>query len=298
MPLKRKAKNKASNHPPPDVHAGSSRQHPPQAYVSDQSDSEFEPLKRPTKKARLRKLRAHCVEVLEEDDEEPVRGGTASTVEEALMMENEKTKRFLRSHKKQVTLKTSKTQAALAQCREFLDKVHTNETQELAKKVYDLSDPEAAKIPADDMKRYPLFEHTQQVHRISRRILKRHQDADTESHGCKISLPRDTWKEEEQTIKELMGGCREYGEKLAESILVPGAQPVTLEGYSAETSRMAVRIFNNIRQAFKERTWGDTIHGQLKDATRIIDAAKTLHRQVQDARIRRENSEYDVNLDG
>jgi hypothetical protein len=31
------------------------------------------------------------------------------------------------------------------------DKVHTNETQELAKKVYDLSDPEAAKIPADDM---------------------------------------------------------------------------------------------------------------------------------------------------
>ncbi|KAK3938763.1 hypothetical protein QBC46DRAFT_355617 [Diplogelasinospora grovesii] len=98
-------------------------------------------------------------------------------------MENEKTKRFLRSHKKQVTLKPpeppqqesvsevllsvrnelrantprqdagypSKTQAALAQYREFLDKVHTNETQELAKKVYDLSDPEAAKIPADDM---------------------------------------------------------------------------------------------------------------------------------------------------
>ncbi|KAK3938761.1 hypothetical protein QBC46DRAFT_450958 [Diplogelasinospora grovesii] len=78
--------------------------------------------------------------------------------------------------------------------------------------------------PACCVRLNPLFGHTQQVYRISRRILKRHQGADTESQGCRISLPRDTCR---GMLLEAGTRTRLYGE-------VFGAGCAEMEGQASK----------------------------------------------------------------
>jgi hypothetical protein len=80
-------------------------------------------------------------------------------------------------------------------------------------------------VPGLSAKDNPLFAQTQQLIRLSRAILKCHQEADRDSRAPPdLASPRETWKQDEEGMRKLLEYGRLHAEKVVEGWITPTAE--------------------------------------------------------------------------
>ncbi len=137
-----------------------------------------------------------------------------------------------------------------------------------------LDAPKPAFAPVDK-KDHPLFQTTQQMIRLGRAVLKRHQAAERELENLKLPPRRETWKGDEQQMRQLLLYGRRYGERLALSLLTPAEGATTVisglsGGELGEAEGMAADLFEKGRKAAEEETWGRLAYKQVRALTGAV----------------------------
>ena len=126
-----------------------------------------------------------------------------------------------------------------------------------------------------DRRRHPMFEQMEKILEISDEIISIY-DRSTEKAPWdhKPRLPRAEWKKDEQGVKDLLRYGRRYGEKLAESIIVPRNSARLLppeKNNMSDTEGLATELFGGSRRrAELTGTWGQVARDQLNAFTGLV----------------------------
>ncbi|KAK0626252.1 hypothetical protein B0T14DRAFT_97745 [Immersiella caudata] len=276
MPPKRKAKEIDTSNPNPRPRGRLPQNKKPSSTVADDDDDGFEVVPKPPLPKRPRKVapRAKQVGRNQDDGLGTGRGQKPTTVEQHLMDQSAKSKEFIQSFREKVAEGQEKAHLALGQFKRDLDKAHTGQQQEL------FAGANGA-VSSTNLKDNPLYQQTQQIVHLSRSILKRHQIAEKESQRPGLVPPRAEWRHDEQKMVALLHYGKQYGEKLAESLL--GPEKVVTENVaheaggkgSEEAGRMVAGLFEKTREAAGADTWGQVAHAQMKALAGVVRTLST-----------------------
>ncbi|KAK0652188.1 hypothetical protein B0T16DRAFT_387495 [Cercophora newfieldiana] len=268
MPPKRKAKEVNSSLGGP----ASRAQKPQKAQtIPDDDDDDFEIRPKPPTK-RPRKAQPRAKPTGRNQDDAVGRPQMPTTVEQHLMDQNSKSKEFIQTFREEVTQGQEKAHKVLEQFKRNLDKAHAGQQQELFAGGGNVREV----VTSTDVKENPLYQQTQHMLRLCRNILERHQTAEKESQRPGLVPPRAAWKRDEQEMVALLQYGRQYGEKLANNLVVPGAvnpTEVTL-GTEGEGQEEVAGLFEKTREvAGVDDTWGKIAQAQMMA---LIGAVTTL----------------------
>ncbi|KAK4038124.1 6d24efdd-47e8-48fc-a4f6-c9a3cf6d6fdb [Parachaetomium inaequale] len=219
MPPKRKAKDAASPTRQPGPRARSTRISKA-SPATDGNESDALPA-RPGKRARKTTSRP-AKQDDDLDDDFGGYGGRGSskpaTIEQHLMEQNKKSKEFIQGFKEQVAQGRAHAHSALAKLKQDLAKSHDPGNDNNLADVYATLQTAAQTRSTKDN---PLFEQTQQLLRLSRAILSCHQTADRDSRTQEVVSPRETWKQDEEGMRMLLGYGKVFGERVVEGWITP-----------------------------------------------------------------------------
>ena len=134
------------------------------------------------------------------------------------------------------------------------------------------------KSPSGTKEMNRLFTKGQQLTKICRDILQRHQMADRNAQQHKPTVPREIWEQDHQKMRQLLDYGRKYGEKLVEGIISPDpkgddspSQDGEKEGGLSEPETLAVELFEESKKKSEEtETWGRVAHAQVKALAAVI----------------------------
>ncbi|KAK3901136.1 6d24efdd-47e8-48fc-a4f6-c9a3cf6d6fdb [Staphylotrichum tortipilum] len=224
MPPKRKAKDTASPSKPPASRARSARASKP-SPATDVNESEALPA-RPAKRARRTASKAAHQDEDSDDDFEGYgrRASKPATIEQHLMEQSTKSKEFIRDFKDQVAQGREQAEETLARLKQDLINPPTPTANTLPDILATLrtTTPGTGTAPAS-AKDNPLFKQTQQLLRLSRAILACHQTAERAARPPPdLASPRETWKRDEEGMRELLEWGRIHGERAVERWITPG----------------------------------------------------------------------------
>lgn len=129
---------------------------------------------------------------------------------------------------------------------------------------------------------HPLFKSGQQVFKNCRDLIAVHGRAKSKaSHdNGKLGLPREQWKEDIASVKELLLYGRQHGENIVECIIVPTSSneeksrlmTPDMQGLS-ETGKMAVNLYRKSTGSINESgsTWGELAKSQAGGFGRVLN---------------------------
>ena len=126
-----------------------------------------------------------------------------------------------------------------------------------------------------DRRRHPMFEQMEKTLEISDEIISIYdRSVEKEPWDYKLRVPRAEWKKDEQGVKDLLRYGRRYGEKLAESIIVPrdrASLPHPAKDNMNDTEGLATEMFEGSRRrAELGGTWGQVARDQLNAFAGLI----------------------------
>lgn len=129
---------------------------------------------------------------------------------------------------------------------------------------------------------HPMFKAGRHIFKNCRELVAAHEQASSEASqdNTKLSLPREQWKEDIASVKELLLYGRQHGENLVDCLIVPSSSneekirlltPDTHE--LSETGTMAVNIYRKSTGAINKRrsTWGDLAKSHTAAFGKILD---------------------------
>ncbi|KAL1843619.1 hypothetical protein VTJ49DRAFT_601 [Mycothermus thermophilus] len=171
--------------------------------------------------------------------EYPGRGASSSskpatTIEQHLMEQNKKSKEFVQGFKEQVVKSRARVQAEMERLRHELTNptdLSSRTNNDTLSQAYTILQTAAARTllsPAED--KNPLFEQTQQLLRASRTLLQRHRAVSRASLPAEVSSPRETWRRDEEGMRELLEEGRRVGERAVEGWIAPSDERKDGEG--------------------------------------------------------------------
>lgn len=119
-----------------------------------------------------------------------------------------------------------------------------------------------------------LFTEAQDIISRSYALLKTFEETDERLKDYKLGLPTAKWKQDKEDMRELLACGREYGERLVEEKLAPGAYLSRQQDRpkANEKDIMISELFKDSRKP-EEDNWGTVAADQLKKFTAI---AKTV----------------------
>lgn len=129
---------------------------------------------------------------------------------------------------------------------------------------------------------HPLFKAGQHIFKNCRDLVAAHERASSKASqdNTKLSLPREQWKEDIASVKEmLLYGCQ-HGENLVDCLIVPSSSneeksrlltPDTQE--LSETGTMAVNMYRKSTEAIEKRrsTWGELAKSHAGAFGKVLD---------------------------
>ncbi|KAK4247101.1 hypothetical protein C7999DRAFT_14840 [Corynascus novoguineensis] len=202
-----------------------------------------------------------------------------ATIEQYLMEQNLKSKDFIRSFKEQVVRGRQRCHDALAELKQ--DLLLQTATSAAA------AQPTVAASTRDN----PLFEQTQYLLRLSRAVLACHRTADRDSRAEQelLALPRETWKQDEEGMRKLLGYGKAFGEKVVEGWIMPHCTAREGDGAaeeeedygegSSEVENLAKGLFEwrkkgrGMLKVEVEESWGVAARKQM---TALVGVVRTL----------------------
>lgn len=114
----------------------------------------------------------------------------------------------------------------------------------------------------------PLYKQTQEILRLSRRIVQRHRDVEKEAERPGLTTPREAWREDGKEMGRLLSYGRQYGEKLVAGLISPdGVDMVGTNGEGGEVDGMVAELFKNGKT---KDTWGRVARDQVKALTGVV----------------------------
>jgi len=131
-------------------------------------------------------------------------------------------------------------------------------------------------VISTNVKENPLHQQTQQMLRLCRNILRRHQTTERESQRPGLVSPRAAWTEDEQKMVALLQCGRQYGEKLAENLLSPDeTNPDNVarrsgDKGSEEAEGLVAGMFEKTKQTAVSDTWGQVAHAQMRALAGVV----------------------------
>ncbi|SPQ27575.1 6d24efdd-47e8-48fc-a4f6-c9a3cf6d6fdb [Thermothielavioides terrestris] len=226
MAPKRKTRDAAT----PDraaVSRGRSKQVSKPSPASDGNESELL-ISRPAKRARGAAARAARREDNSDDDWGNYGRGSwkPTTIEQHLMDQNRKSKEFIQGFKEQVAQGRERALENLAKLKQDLQPITSLQPHDtVSDNLSELYATLPTSVPGLSAKDNPLFAQTQQLIRLSRAILKCHQEADRDSRAPPdLASPRETWKQDEEGMRKLLEYGRLHAEKVVEGWITPTAE--------------------------------------------------------------------------
>ncbi|KAK1761392.1 hypothetical protein QBC47DRAFT_428850 [Echria macrotheca] len=236
--------------------------------ISDDDEYEILP-KRPVKRTRkTKRLRKPSLEDVEDGSglglQKP-----ATTVEQHLMEQNKKSKDFIQTFKDEATKARDEARESLEQ-----NRAHSTQRPDLVGSCSAL-DAEGA----TSRKYLPLFLQTKEMIRLCWAVVERHEAAERESLHPELVSPKEKWEKDRQKMTLLLEYGRQYGQKLAESLLSPeDMEPEELDcdaplADEEDASGLALGMFDKTKKAVRSETWGQLAHAQMKALTSV---ARTL----------------------
>ncbi len=124
-------------------------------------------------------------------------------------------------------------------------------------------------------RRHPMFEQMEKILEISDGIISIYDKSnENEPWEHEPRVPRAEWKKDEQGVKDLLRYGRRYGEKLAESIIVPGDRASLshpARDNMNDTEGLAREMFEaSRRRAELGGSWGQVARDQLNAFTGLV----------------------------
>ncbi|KAH8678119.1 hypothetical protein BX600DRAFT_451500 [Xylariales sp. PMI_506] len=115
------------------------------------------------------------------------------------------------------------------------------------------------------------FQATKNIITSSRNLIKQYKECDAQFKAHRLTLPTETWKKDEQDIKELLKYGRRYGQDLVEAQLALSAyqQPDMGKHSTDEYDKIAAEIYPQNHLATKERRWGNFASEQIQALSRL-----------------------------
>ncbi|CCC07454.1 hypothetical protein SMACR_02459 [Sordaria macrospora] len=208
------------------------------------------------------------------------RNAQPATVEEYLMEQNQQAKEFLKSFKAELLESQSQAEESLAEFKRELHNIQTNDEEDF-RRVYatlKAATQDKTKNLKGIKEPNPLFTQGEQLTKICRDILQRHQLADRDSQQHKPTVPREIWAQDYQKMRQLLDYGRKYGEKMVEGIISPDvksddspSKDGEKEGGLSEPETLAVGLFDNSKKKSAEtETWGRVAHAQVKALAAVV----------------------------
>ncbi|KAH8899632.1 hypothetical protein GQ53DRAFT_741803 [Thozetella sp. PMI_491] len=250
-----------------------------QAVHGEEQTRNIRPISGPSKKV---KTGTSKVQVRDSSDYENDPGRTSSwafqqqgLVDWDLKQENKRSKDFLDTHNKVTQAEKAAMLTVMAEHDRGLHGIgselsstnfHLNLTKGLER---------GHKIHISiDRHSHVLFEAMESIIDISDSLLRCHEKTEAEfgSH-CQSSLGTQ-WRKDIQGTREMLRFGREYGEALAESIIIPKTEMIvsnTDEQQPTESSKgLAFEMFEGSRKRAREGTWGQAARAQMTALAGVI----------------------------
>ncbi|KAK3397284.1 hypothetical protein B0T20DRAFT_441036 [Sordaria brevicollis] len=209
-----------------------------------------------------------------------------ATVEEYLMEQNQQAKDFLKGFKQELLESQANAQESLEKFKRELHDVQNNDEEDFRKiyatlKATVTTDKTKNPTTAGTKATNPLFTTGQQLTKLCRNILQRHQIAERDSQLHNPTVPREIWGEDYTKMRQLLDYGRKYGEKLVEGIISPDANKGDSDTPSkdgekeaedlGEPETLAVGLFDKSKKKSEEtETWGRVAHAQVKALAAVV----------------------------
>ncbi|KAK3320873.1 hypothetical protein B0T19DRAFT_430800 [Cercophora scortea] len=196
-----------------------------------------------------------------------------ATIEQHLLEQNRKSREFIQRYQEQVASDRSKVHEALAGLKQQLRHDQAGKQKELA----GIFNGVKAAITKSRVTKNPLLRKTRDVIRLGRAVLKRHQHADKILRRPKLVLPQETWKRDDELMKQLLQYARQYGKRLVESCIGPDEEHATRAPAKAsitDTESLALSLFEKSKKATEAGTWGWAARAQMQALANLV---RTLH---------------------
>ncbi|KAL2195780.1 hypothetical protein P885DRAFT_38952 [Corynascus similis CBS 632.67] len=221
----------------------------------------------------------------------------SATIEQYLMEQNLKSKDFIRSFKEQVVRGRQRCHDALAKLKQDLAKGPGGTSNDSFAGIYasllQTATSAAAAQPtvAASTRDNPLFEQTQYLLRLSRAVLACHRTADRDSRAQQelLALPRETWKQDQEGMRKLLGYGKAFGEKVVEGWIMPHCTAGDGDGAeeggeddaegSSEVENLAKGLFEwrkkgrGMLEVEVDESWGVAARKQM---TALVGVVRTL----------------------
>lgn len=134
----------------------------------------------------------------------------------------------------------------------------------------------------DSRTEHPMFKAGQHIFKNCHELVAAHERSSSKASqdNTKLSLPREQWKEDIASVKELLFYGRQHGENLVDCLIVPSSSheeksrlltPDTHE--LSETGTMAVNMYRKSTGAINKRrsTWGELAKSHTGAFGKILD---------------------------
>ncbi|KAI3399164.1 hypothetical protein diail_7533 [Diaporthe ilicicola] len=135
---------------------------------------------------------------------------------------------------------------------------------------------------ATSREEHPMFKAGQQIFQNCRELIAVHGRANSKGSrdNAKLATPRQQWKEDIASVRELLLYGRQYGEQLLECIIVPSSSDeekshlLTPDMHAlSETGKMAVSLYHKSTGGIDGggTTWGELAKSQAGTFGKILD---------------------------
>jgi len=119
-----------------------------------------------------------------------------------------------------------------------------------------------------DKEKNPLYQQTQEMMRLCRRIVQRHRDVEREAERPGLTTPRETWREDGEEMGRLLTYGRQYGEKLVSGLISPNE--VDVAGKNGEVGEVDGMVAELFKSGKKTDTWGRVARDQVKALSGVV----------------------------
>ncbi|KAH6850874.1 hypothetical protein B0I37DRAFT_414249 [Chaetomium sp. MPI-CAGE-AT-0009] len=221
MPPKRKVKDAAAS---PTRQPASRRRSTRTSKTSPATDGDESDALSPRPSKRSRGASSRIAKQDDGDDGLDNYGRSSSrpaTIEQHLMDQNKKSKEFIQGFKEQVVQGRTQAQATLSRLKQNLAKPPDAGNGNLADIYATLQTAAQTTLPTKDN---PLFEQTQHLLRLSRAILDCHRTVERDSRTEELVSPRETWEQDEEGMRKLLGYGKVLGERVVEGWITPHSE--------------------------------------------------------------------------